>query len=90
LYLGKKLLCLPIKGQYEQMCNAEALKNFDVPVVNSIDNNFSDYVLEWLQSQNPKQLFLKNSTEQIVQHVMEHSKKIKHHASNDLRMKFSY
>ena len=90
LYLGKKLLCLPIKGQYEQMCNAEALKNFDVPVVNSIDNNFSDYVLEWLQSQNPKQLFLKNSAEQIVQHVMEHSKKIKHHASNDLRMKFSY
>ncbi|MFX6743247.1 glycosyltransferase family protein, partial [Acinetobacter baumannii] len=24
LYLGKKLLCLPIRGQYEQLCNAAA------------------------------------------------------------------
>jgi uncharacterized protein (TIGR00661 family) len=28
LYLGKKLMVIPIKGQYEQLCNAEALKSF--------------------------------------------------------------
>lgn len=74
LYLGKKLLCLPIKGQYEQMCNAEALKAFDVPVINSIDNNFAEHIRNWLQSSNPKQLFLTHSTEQVVEHVIEQAR----------------
>jgi uncharacterized protein (TIGR00661 family) len=86
LYLGKKLLCLPIKGQYEQLSNAEALKSFDVPTITSIDNNFPACVVDWLQSQNTKQLVLKNSTEQIVQHVLEHSKKIKLYTTGDLQI----
>jgi uncharacterized protein (TIGR00661 family) len=40
LYLGKKLLCLPIKGQYEQWCNAAALEHFNVPIVPTIDELF--------------------------------------------------
>jgi uncharacterized protein (TIGR00661 family) len=83
LYLGKKLLCLPIKGQYEQLCNAAALKSFDVPVIKSIDDNFSNHVNEWLQSANPKQLFLTNSTEEIVQHVIAVGEKIKSHSVNN-------
>lgn len=37
LYLGKRLLVLPIKGQYEQACNAAALQQMGVPVLSRID-----------------------------------------------------
>jgi uncharacterized protein (TIGR00661 family) len=70
LYLGKKLLCLPIKGQYEQLCNAAALKNFNVTILDTIDANFAFEVKKWLMALPPKPLILNNSTEQIVETVM--------------------
>ncbi len=36
LYLGKPLICLPIKGQYEQLCNCEALKRMGVRIVDDL------------------------------------------------------
>jgi uncharacterized protein (TIGR00661 family) len=77
LYMGKKLMCLPIKGQYEQLCNAEALKNFNVPVVNTIDQNFAVTIEQWLNSVNPKSLQLSHSTYEIVQLAMEKARKLK-------------
>lgn len=40
LYLGKKIVSIPIKGQYEQSCNAEALKKFGALVISDIDIHF--------------------------------------------------
>lgn len=77
LYLKKKLLCIPIKGQYEQKCNAAALKEFDVPVINDIDQNFSSIIINWLQQPNPKALELKHSTQEIVSMVMQKAKEMK-------------
>lgn len=37
LYLKKKLLVVPIKGQYEQACNAAGLKALGVPVMLDLD-----------------------------------------------------
>jgi uncharacterized protein (TIGR00661 family) len=71
LYLGKKLLCLPIQGQYEQFCNAEALKDFKVPVVQSIKNNFPAIVAGWLNGERQQPLLLEHSTGSIVEKVME-------------------
>jgi len=82
LYLGKKLMCLPIKGQYEQLCNAAALKRFAVPIVDSIENNFSDTVAAWLNSPNPKPLPIKHSTYDIVQHVIEKARALKENKLN--------
>ncbi|MBX9732482.1 MAG: glycosyl transferase [Chitinophagaceae bacterium] len=71
LYLGKKLMCLPIRGQYEQLCNAAALKNFGITIVNKIDSEFTQTINSWLSSPNPKPLTLQHTTYEIVQHVME-------------------
>ncbi|MBX9779753.1 MAG: glycosyl transferase [Chitinophagaceae bacterium] len=71
LYLGKKLLCLPIRGQYEQLCNAEALKKFGVTIVDKIDTAFVGHVATWLSSSNPTPLTLQHTTYEIVQRVME-------------------
>jgi len=40
LYLGKRILVIPIKGQYEQKCNAEALREFGAEVIDEIDIHF--------------------------------------------------
>ncbi|CAN5652761.1 glycosyltransferase family protein [soil metagenome] len=71
LYLRKKLLCLPIKGQYEQLCNAEALKQFDVPVIDTINDSFTGTLKDWLNSPQLKPLELTHSTAEIVNHVIE-------------------
>jgi uncharacterized protein (TIGR00661 family) len=71
LFLGKKLLCLPILGQYEQLCNAAALEQFNVTVVNKIDEHFAFTVKMWMNNLMPKKLTLSHSTEAIVQLVLE-------------------
>lgn len=85
LYLGKKLLCLPIKGQYEQLCNAEALKSFNVPIINTIDDYFSSQIMKWMGDSNPKKLFLNHSTGQIVNHVIETAIRLKKTAPADTK-----
>ncbi|MFT4155422.1 glycosyltransferase family protein [Parafilimonas sp.] len=77
LYLGKKLLCIPIKGQYEQKCNAAALKDFDVTVIDDVKENFTATIINWLQHPNPKKLELTHSTETIVAKVMKQAEEIK-------------
>jgi uncharacterized protein (TIGR00661 family) len=66
LYLGKKLMCLPIQGQYEQLCNAAALVYFDVPIIQKIDKQFSTHIHHWLNGSQPKPLTLSHNTESIV------------------------
>ncbi len=77
LYLQKKLMCIPIKGQYEQKCNAEALKDFDVTVIDAIDKNFPDLIHQWLNQPNPKPINLKYTTEEIVAMVMKQNELIR-------------
>lgn len=71
LFLGKRLLCLPIKGQYEQRCNAEALTKFSVPIIDSITENFSNEIAQWLNSPLPGRLALTHSTSFIVEAVID-------------------
>jgi uncharacterized protein (TIGR00661 family) len=78
LYLGKKLLCLPIKGQYEQLCNAVALEEFGVPIIDTINDQFAWTVKCWLNGLTPKPLQLTHSTYDIVQYAMELARSKKH------------
>ncbi len=71
LYMGKKLLCLPIRGQYEQLCNAAALKGFSVPIIDKITLSFPGQVDQWLRGGHQRQLSLTNTTYEIVQQVIE-------------------
>ena len=77
LYLGKKLLCLPIRGQYEQLCNAAALESFRVPIINTIDENFATSTYQWLSGMQPKPLTLNQSTSEIIEKVIEKGLELK-------------
>ncbi len=77
LYLGKKLLCIPIKGQYEQKCNAAALSSYMVPVVESINDLSAQYISNWLNHPYPKSLELRYTTAEIINHVIQQAKMLR-------------
>jgi len=49
LYLGKRLMAIPIKGQYEQQCNAAALQQMGVTVLDDVKDDFAAQIKKWLQ-----------------------------------------
>ena len=48
LCLGKKLLVMPMKQQYEQQCNAAALEKMGAPIIKSFKDKNLDQVDQWL------------------------------------------
>lgn len=50
LHLGKKIMAIPISGQYEQESNAAALAKLGVACLSSIDKNFIAHFNSWIES----------------------------------------
>lgn len=72
LYLGKKLMVIPIRGQYEQSCNAAALQKMGIPVLNALDTGFASACRSWMEQKKKPCLHLDYSTESIVSYLMHH------------------
>lgn len=49
LYLRKKLMVVPIRGQYEQQCNGAALAQMGIPIVHQLDAGFIPVFRNWLE-----------------------------------------
>jgi uncharacterized protein (TIGR00661 family) len=50
LYLGKKLCVIPMKNQLEQQCNAAALAEMGVPVLDCFDAGAVTFLKEWVET----------------------------------------
>ncbi len=70
LFMGKKLLVIPMKGQYEQHCNAAALKGMGVPVIKSLKKKHSEKIADWLASGHTVPVDYPDITEQIIDTVL--------------------
>jgi uncharacterized protein (TIGR00661 family) len=73
LWLGKKLMVIPIGGQYEQDCNAEALKRMGITSLKKLDATFPITFNQWVHAENS--LFYRPAldTESIIRFVISHS-----------------
>jgi uncharacterized protein (TIGR00661 family) len=71
LYLNKKLMVIPMKGQYEQQCNAEALKQMGVPVIKNFRKKQFVKISEWLDSDEKVNVFYPDLTKMIVRKIFE-------------------
>lgn len=71
LFLGKKLLVIPMFDQYEQLCNAEALRRLGVPVVEGIDHLFTEKLENWLDSKLDIELYFPHHSSKIVDLITE-------------------
>lgn len=50
MYLGKKLLVIPIQNQYEQLCNAAALSKLGIQTILKMDRNVNLKIGYWLEN----------------------------------------
>lgn len=66
LFLRKKLMVIPMKGQYEQQCNAAALKGMGVPVIKSLKEKHSEKIKNWIYSNRVISVEYPDNTEQII------------------------
>ena len=58
LFLKKKLLVIPMKGQYEQQCNAAALALMNVPVLKSLKKKHLDKIKSWTREISPSRFLI--------------------------------
>jgi uncharacterized protein (TIGR00661 family) len=69
IYLHKKVLAIPMQNQYEQQCNAKALKLMGGTVVNKIDENFVAALKNWLTYTCPIKATYKNNVPEILENI---------------------
>ena len=71
LYLQKKLMVIPMKGQYEQQCNAAALKEMGVPVIKTLKKKHLEKIQQWVEEDNVMEVDYPNLTEKIIDSIIE-------------------
>ena len=66
LFLKKKLMVIPMKGQYEQKCNAAALELMGVPVIKNLKEKHFDKISQWLESDKKVEVDYPDQTKKII------------------------
>jgi uncharacterized protein (TIGR00661 family) len=70
LFLKKKLMVVPMKGQYEQQCNAAALEKMGVPVIKSLKEKHIDKIKNWTIAKLFIGVNYPDITEQIIDSII--------------------
>lgn len=70
LYLGKKLLVVPMKGQYEQHCNAAALSEMGIPVIKNLKKKNLAAIEKWLNKTKAIRPDYPDSTADIIEKIV--------------------
>lgn len=66
IFLGKKVMVIPIKNQYEQYCNAAAMEKLGVPVLMQLNDKELPGVREWVLNHQPLNIIYPDHTEKII------------------------
>lgn len=72
LYLKKKLLVVPMKGQYEQKCNAAAAARLGVHVIEKLKSKtkYVEAIRRWTKSEKSINVDFPDETEAILDHII--------------------
>lgn len=70
LYLGKKLMVIPMKNQYEQFCNAAALEQMGVPLICKLSTAAIPEIKDWVEKGVPLHIDYPDETEKIVEKLI--------------------
>ncbi len=71
IFLGKKLMVVPMKNQYEQQCNAAALHEMKIPVIKNLKEKHLSELQEWIDSKQHLQLTYPDNTKLAIDKVAE-------------------
>lgn len=71
LFLGKKLMVIPMQDQYEQQCNAAAMARLGVPIMKRLNSKYRELMQDWLDGKFAKvEVSFPNQTAEIVDELM--------------------
>ena len=70
LHLGKPILAIPMAWQYEQQCNAAALKQLGVTVQTAVDRRFMDVICHWMERAEPVKITYPDHTEAVIARIL--------------------
>lgn len=70
LYLNKKLMVVPMKGQYEQACNAAALAELGIPVLDELNHLSAENLQAWVDGTVNYSIEYPDQTEMIVEKAL--------------------
>ncbi len=71
MFMGKKLLVIPMKSQYEQRCNAIALKSMGVQVVPKLKSKHFEQIQDWIDSDYKIEIAYPDITSKIINEIFE-------------------
>jgi len=71
LFLQKKLLVIPMKNQYEQQCNAAALKSMGIPVIKSLKKKYLPVIETWVDTRQVLPVVYPDNTEAVIDMVLQ-------------------
>lgn len=87
IHLGKKILAVPIQGQYEQVCNAVALQQMGVRCLDRLTERERLVILNWLQQGEYIQRDYSDCITPVIRKVMNCGKQIQRFRSDRDRIK---
>ena len=71
LFMGKKLLVIPMKNQFEQQLNASALASMRIPVLKSLKPKHDHIIEDWLGNGEAIRVDYPEQTQKIVDLIIE-------------------
>lgn len=69
LFLKKKVMVIPMFGQYEQACNAEAIRRLGVPVIQVLDGKTISEVQEWVKNGEVVNVDFPDNLDEVVEKI---------------------
>ncbi len=70
LFLGKKVMVVPMDQQYEQHCNAAAIKELGVPVIMRLSGKYYPKIKWWLADENRIEVNYPDNIAEVVAKLM--------------------
>jgi uncharacterized protein (TIGR00661 family) len=70
LFLGKKLMVVPMKGQFEQQCNAFALKKLGVETMQHLSHQKLEQLSRWIEETEAIQINYSDISEKIIDKLL--------------------
>ncbi len=70
LHLGKRLLVIPMRNQYEQQCNAEALRRLGVATHAMVDRDFGTVLEQWLDGPETPHIRFPEQVEALAESLL--------------------
>lgn len=71
LFLGKRLLCIPMSGQYEQQCNAAALQQMGSEIAYSADYQLPEILNQLLKKNPPEPIDYPDIVPDVVGRILD-------------------